>query len=45
MIRESLNAAPCVVNRVFWMPATYGPSSKRAAASAGAGGAKWKGLP
>ena len=25
MTRDQLNAAPCVVRRVFWMPATNGP--------------------
>src|SRR5687767_6610 len=36
-MREWLKAAPCVVSRVFWMPATNGPRSKREAASAGVG--------
>src|SRR4030095_3216380 len=37
MIFVWVNGRPCVVRRVFWMPATNGPRSKRAAASGGVG--------
>ena len=32
-----LKAPPCVVRRVFWIPATNGPRSKREAAKSGVG--------
>ena len=34
-MRVQLKAPPCVVRRVFWMPATKGPRSKRCFAESG----------